>query len=526
MMTRTIDILHRHRVSRRDALRLAGGVGISGATLGAVRPGALATQQPAGAAVPIEIIDTGARLPTEEVTLRWISSGPGPKGIFLEQFFAAYQEAHPNITVAFEQMPWEEIGKIVPLGIQNGEAHDVFQIPQNVPSAQAVAQGWVAPVEDIIPDFAAWQATFPPGAFVQGITGFNGQTYTIPLSSNKRYDTLLLYNRSYLEQAGYDPMSQPFTWDDFRAAAKKLTEQGAGQYFGLILEGKQAPRFGSFVANLAQMAGARAGSDNIDWQSGEYVYTSDQYLAAIDLLLAINADGSFFPGSLSLNAHQARSRMPQGAAAMILQGPWNIPQWKQEAPDFQFGVASQPLANSGTPLPLGYNPGGANHYWLYVQSEHQAIAGDILYQLGTLETQTAWSLITGGVADPPIFPEAAAAAVDQLGPEEQKTVALFEEQLRLHPNPEVRNPEVAQVNVERKALQPDFGQVIQGLFTGQLSDTKAAMQDLQDRADAELDRGIEAARAKGAQVSRDDWVFPNWDPTQDYTAEDYAALGQ
>jgi hypothetical protein len=26
-------------------------------------------------------------------------------------------------------------------------------------------------------------------------------------------------------------------------------------------------------------------------------------------------------------------------------------------------------------------------------------------------------------------------------------------------------------------------------------------------------------------VSRDDWVFPNWDPTQDYTEEDYQALG-
>ncbi|HEU5330690.1 MAG TPA: hypothetical protein VFU78_21530, partial [Thermomicrobiales bacterium] len=72
-----------------------------------------------------------------------------------------------------------------------------------------------------------------------------------------------------------------------------------------------------------------------------------------------------------------------------------------------------------------------------------------------------------------------------------------------------------------KNLKPDFGQVIQGLFTGQLKDTKAEMQDLQDRAGKELDRAIKAAQVKGAKVSRDDWKFANWDPAKDYTEADY-----
>ena len=100
---------------------------------------------------------------------------------------------------------------------------------------------------------------------------------------------------------------------------------------------------------------------------------------------------------------------------------------------------------------------------------------------------------------------------------------LFDEQLRLGPNPRVRNPDVSLVDLEYQPLQPDFGQVVQGLFTGQLPDPRAAMQDLDDRSEAELERAIEAARAKGAQVTRDDWVFANWDPTRDYTEADYAA---
>ena len=100
---------------------------------------------------------------------------------------------------------------------------------------------------------------------------------------------------------------------------------------------------------------------------------------------------------------------------------------------------------------------------------------------------------------------------------------LFDQQMRLGPDPAVRNADVAQVYLELKKVTPDFGQTVQGLYTGQLKDPKAAMQDLQDRWNKELDRAIKAAQAKGAKVSRDDWKFANWDPTKDYTQADYDA---
>ncbi|MEZ4640412.1 MAG: hypothetical protein R2856_36555 [Caldilineaceae bacterium] len=65
---------------------------------------------------------------------------------------------------------------------------------------------------------------------------------------------------------------------------------------------------------------------------------------------------------------------------------------------------------------------------------------------------------------------------------------------------------------------------MQGLYTGQLTDIAASLQDPNDRAEAELDRAIAAAQAKGANVSREDFIFANWDPTQDYSAEMYEAL--
>jgi multiple sugar transport system substrate-binding protein len=83
---------------------------------------------------------------------------------------------------------------------------------------------------------------------------------------------------------------------------------------------------------------------------------------------------------------------------------------------------------------------------------------------------------------------------------------------------------IQKVQLELRHVTPDHSETVQGIMTGQIQDAKQAMRDLKDRMDAELDRAIAAARQKGAQAARQDWVFPNWEPTKDYTEADYKAL--
>ncbi len=345
------------RLSRRQALRLVGGAGAAaflaacggngaattpaapgGAPTATTAAGAPTTAAPAattgaasvtatapaattGAAAgqvgAITVPASAAKLPAEKVTFRWIDSGD-LKALFYKKYFEAYQKAHPNITVQYDALPWAEIEKIVPLGIQNGNAHDTFAIPPNFTGAQAVKEGWVAPLDEVIPNFEGWKATFPPNSFIEGVHVFNGKTYTFPVTSDRRYSTLNFYNVEYLQKAGYDLETKPFTWDEFRAAAKKLTEQGKGQYYGLILGGKDTGAFATFVRNLARMAGAPAGSNggpgaaDINWQTGEYRYTSDEYLAAIDLLLGLKSDNSVFPARSTSTRRRPARRCRRG----------------------------------------------------------------------------------------------------------------------------------------------------------------------------------------------------------------------
>lgn len=515
---------NRNGLNRREFLRYAGIV-TAGGVLVACAPAAAPAPAAPQAAAPetcapgdICIPDAAVDLPTDAVTFRWLDSGD-TKAVFWRAFFEKYQEARGNITVEYDGLPWNEIAKIVPLGIQNGNLHDVFSIPQGITSAQAFSEGWIRPYDDLLPNLAEIKAQYPAGSFIEGINMFDGKTYCLPHSTSKRTSTMLLYNNDYLQEAGYDPAGTVLTWDDFREAAKKVTANGAGGYYGIIIGGNQLNRWGAVVGDLARFAGMST-LDHIDLRTGEYAYASDEYVAAMELLLAMNDDGSFFPGYLSINAPQARAQIAQGAAGMILQGLWCLPQWKAENPEFNWNTAHTPVADPGNVAPLHVSTATGNEMWIYSGSEHPEIAADIMHYWVSLDGQYAWNAIAG-VSDPGYNPEAmSTASTDE---RELRALQVQNDMFKVGPSPLIRNQAVAQVNLELKAITPNFNEVIQGLMAGQLTDAKAQFQDLADRANAELDRAIKAAQDKGADVSREDYVFSNWNPAADYTEADYAA---
>ncbi|MCV0426585.1 MAG: extracellular solute-binding protein [Roseibium sp.] len=454
---------------------------------------------------------------------RWVDSGD-QKATFFKEFFERYGEAR-DIDIIYDPLPWNEIAKVVPLGVRNRTAHDVFVLPRNFSLADAVNQGWVQPFDDFIPNIGEWKKGFPAGAFLPGINEFEGKTYGLPFTSNKRYASHLLYNRTYMESAGYDPESRPLTHHEFRDAARKITEAGQGRYFGFIIGGSQLNRWADVVRNLGRIGGASAGGDgildaDIDLRTGEYVFDSDEYIAAIELLLSMQSDRSMFPGFINLNAPQARAYMPQGAAGMILQGPWNIPSWEGQNPEFDFGLSSAPVLQTGKQGKLTISQGGAkpNTLSLWSGSENGAVAGEIFHYLGTVDGQIEWANVVGA-GDPPIIPEAVDKA--DLSPRSKRVLNLFNDQIRVGPNPLVRNGDLAKVVASYIAPDVNFARTVQGLVAGELSGIKEQMAKLKDRYDTALDTAFAKAKANGARVDRSELVFTNWNPNVDFGAADY-----
>jgi multiple sugar transport system substrate-binding protein len=378
---------------------------------------------------------------------------------------------------------------------------------------QAVREGWIAPLDEVIPDFENWKASYPENTFLPGINVFDGKTYVLPMYASRLHRKLLYYNTQLLQDAGFDPAAAPLSWDDFRNAAKAVTD--AGNYGLVNAQGPGA----NFVETLAELSGAHGGEFN--WQTGEFNFLSDQYLGAIELMLAMNDDGSFMPGMASMTDTDVRARFPEGRAAMYISGIWNVSIFEQTAPDFAFGVASAPAQDPATMYPISIVPGSGEGYMVYSGSDYKTITGSLMRFIGSVEGAVALKEISKAV-NPVAFPEAN-ELVDHSA-NGRAALALNQDQLRLRPAPAVRNIDATMVDMERRPVTPNLNDIVNGIFSGQVDDPQSALQDLADRSNAELDRAIAAAQENGAEVSRDDWVFPNWDPREDYGLDMYEAL--
>lgn len=508
-------------VSRRAFLRTTGGAA-AGAALFGIAGCSDTARDPA--ADSIRIPDPKVKLPKGDVTFRLMDSGD-TKAPFWEEFFAAYEKKHPNIKTKYDGLPWERIEEVAPLGFRNRTAHDVIQLPPSIPMDQAVAEGWLAPLEDNLPDFESWKSNFPESVFAEGVNVFDGKHYAVPMTSDQRHLCLLHYNKKLMDEAGYDPGSQPFTWDDYRAAAKKITKQSKGKAYGVVLEIAQPERLANWVDYLARSAGA-AGVNVIpagymDLRNGEFYYDRDQVADALELMLALKSDGSVFPGSNSLLAPETWPRVARGNAGMVLAGPWVTVLYEQDYKGFDFGVASNPVAGGSGELPQAYPVFGADVVHIYAESKLKTIAADVLSYVVSVDGQKAWGEFVG-VGNPPINEKARKLIKDGVTAQGKKCLEIGASMVAA-PSPAIANPDTAAAMREFKPVTPAFGDVIQAAFVGKIDDHKKALRKLKDDSERALDAAIEAATKKGTKVSRDDFVFSNWDPAKDYTRADYEA---
>lgn len=118
---------------------------------------------------------------SESAQLAWMDSGD-LKSVFISAVIDAFGEQFPEVATQYDGSGWDQVNQVVPLGIRNGTAPDVFALPQNVPAETAINEGWVQPLDDVLPDFESWKAGFPGTALISGVHVFDGKTYSWPLN--------------------------------------------------------------------------------------------------------------------------------------------------------------------------------------------------------------------------------------------------------------------------------------------------------------------------------------------------------
>jgi multiple sugar transport system substrate-binding protein len=289
------------KVTRRGFLKAAG-AGVAGAAMfGASACGGGDTQSASG-----------------KITLAWWDYYEAANAKAVEAMHKRYMEENPNITIERRVLPFAELKRTLLQGAAAGELPDIAVIDN--PDHQAFAELGI--LEDVTEQIESWGQA---DAFFDGpwnSTMWQGKNYGIPDNSNC---LTLWYDTELLEAAGVEP---PANWDELRAAAEQLTE---GDRFGLAVSGVQSEE-GTFQW-LPFL-----------WQTGADIPTIDSEggVAALGFWQSLVADGLMSQGILGWEQADVLAQFQNGRAAMMVNGPWQIPVIEEEAPDLSWDVAVLP----------------------------------------------------------------------------------------------------------------------------------------------------------------------------------------
>lgn len=146
----------------------------------------------------------------------------------------------------------------------------------------------------------------------------------------------LIYNKTVFDKAGVAYPTPNWTWDDFRAAAKKLTDPAAQTYgYGYSVSGSEDTTW-EFWPHLWQNGGSILSKDN---KKAEFAQKPG--VDALEFLRAMAVDDK------SIYLDQTDEKYPQLFAAnrigMITSGPWEL--YDLKTADTKYGVVQLPGTN-------------------------------------------------------------------------------------------------------------------------------------------------------------------------------------
>lgn len=491
-------------VSRRQLLRWGGGLAAGALGLPMLSACTGSGEAPDQGADPGDSADG-------PVTLAWWDHFRPLTSLFEDDLFASYSKAHSNVTIERRQMDGGELGQALQLARRSKQLPDVHSTAGlETAAAVLVESGWFQPIDDAI----EIDKTPVKDYIFDGIHRFDGKVYTLPLFSSQFHQMSTWTNTELLKKADVDPTDGPRTWDDYRAAVKKIDKGTPDDVHGIFWPMKEPEYLTEKINTLAQVAGAPG---MIDWHTGEYVMATDPFFEAMEFMLALQKDGVMHPASASMGQRDARARWAAGEAALYAWGPWIIGGLMvEEADAVERGMSVwQVPAPGASPAPIYSGPSGGS-FWVSDQSKNPRVAADLL---GQMVTEDFFRQLAARMDQPPILEEVVADA--DVHDAYRKNIEYFASDMRLSPVPEVRNPGVVDVIVEMRDIHPNPGEIVQAVLTGSTRDYRKAFKEYADKMTKERDRAIKVATTKGTEVSRADWVFDNWQPDQDFTQDQY-----
>lgn len=239
---------------------------------------------------------------------------------YVEQF---NQEFKGKIHVNEEFVPRNELLKQYTIGAVSGDLPDIGMI-DNPDQAAYASMGILADVTD---KYNAWDGAHFLDEPISSCT-YEGRIYGLPAMYNC---LALFYDKDMLAAAG---VTVPKTWSELEAACAKLTDHSKGRY-GLAMSADRTEegtfQFIPFVESSGKF-------DQLD---------SAGSIESLAYLTRLVNEGYMSKEIINWTQGDAEKQFASGSAAMMINGPWNIPGIRADAPDKNWSVALIPRADEG-----------------------------------------------------------------------------------------------------------------------------------------------------------------------------------
>ncbi|MFE9258910.1 extracellular solute-binding protein [Streptomyces sp. NPDC006879] len=275
---------------------------------------------------------------------------------------AEFTEAHPEIRVDVELLPWEDIDREVTKMVDEGDAPDLALMGAY---SDFAADGQLYEAGELLP-IAAEANFLGPLADAGSV---NGRLYGLPFVASSR---LLFYNEELLEAAGVRP---PETWSQLESAARALGRQGVKYPFALPL-GPEEAHAEAMIWALSNGGGYADGSGGYRIDSESNV---DTFRWLQDKLVARGLTGPVPPAEL--NRQDAFDAFLRGEVGMLNGYPSLAHEARRRG--IELGTSAMPVADRLADEDAPPTMGVADWMMAFKANGHRREAGaflDFLYR--------------------------------------------------------------------------------------------------------------------------------------------------
>ena len=355
-----------------------------------------------------------------------------------------WNAAHPTNTVklVFDGGNDSALQKTV-AGFTAGTAPDVaYEYGSSI--ASLARQPKLVDLTDRVKDPAVNFDDFFPSERAAG--SVNGKVLGLPALVD---NLSLVYNKKLFADAGVAPPTADWTWDDFRTAAKKLTNASTKSYGWAYANDGSEDTVWRYLAMLWQ-----AGGDLLTPDNTKPAFDSAAGLTALTQLKNMSVDDKSV--YLDTGNQNYVNLFNSGKIAMLWTGPWDL---SQINPDVKYGVTLLP----------GYN------------GNHETISGPDMYLMfnnSDAKTDAAWNFLSW-LTSAPVHLKFAIETGDLPIRESETKLPDYQKFLAKYPGDRVfvdnlNNVKHTRPNISSYAeVSTAIGQMVQSVLLGKADPQKA-----------------------------------------------------